>query len=44
MKLLVSGASPISAEVFNFLRICFGCNVLEGYGMTGDLLGASYVG
>lgn len=35
VKLLVSGASPISKEVFDFLRICFGCNVLEGYGMTG---------
>ncbi|GAB4820224.1 hypothetical protein N2152v2_007270 [Parachlorella kessleri] len=34
VKLLVSGASPISPDVFNFLRICFGCNVLEGYGMT----------
>eukprot|EP00887_Chlorella_sp_A99_P004337 scaffold15.g4337.t1 len=31
---MVSGASPISAEVFDFLRICFGATVLEGYGMT----------
>jgi acyl-CoA synthetase (AMP-forming)/AMP-acid ligase II len=28
------GASPISAEVMQFLRICFSCSVLEGYGMT----------
>jgi long-chain acyl-CoA synthetase len=34
VKLLTSGASPISPEVFTFLRICFGCHVLEGYGMT----------
>ena len=34
VKFLSSGASPISAEVFLFLRICFGKNVLEGYGMT----------
>eukprot|EP00775_Hariotina_reticulata_P005555 gene5555-5792_t len=30
----LQGASPISAEVMMFLRICFGCHVLEGYGMT----------
>ena len=32
--LLTSGASPISTEVFTFLRVCFSCAVLEGYGMT----------
>jgi len=34
VRLLSSGASPISSEVFTFLRVCFGCAVLEGYGMT----------
>ncbi|KIZ03320.1 hypothetical protein MNEG_4636 [Monoraphidium neglectum] len=34
VKYLTTGASPISAEVMQFLRICFGCTVLEGYGMT----------
>lgn len=34
VRMLSSGASPISSEVFLFLRICFGPNVLEGYGMT----------
>jgi long-chain acyl-CoA synthetase len=34
VQMLSSGASPISSEVFLFLRICFGSNVLEGYGMT----------
>ncbi|KAL4852872.1 Long chain acyl-CoA synthetase 7 [Chlorella vulgaris] len=34
VRLLTSGASPISAEVFDFLRICFGAAVIEGYGMT----------
>lgn len=34
VAMLSSGASPISSEVFLFLRICFGQNVLEGYGMT----------
>ena len=31
---MTTGASPISEEVFDFLRICFGATVLEGYGMT----------
>ncbi|KAI8468294.1 MAG: hypothetical protein J3K34DRAFT_427744 [Monoraphidium minutum] len=34
VKYLTTGASPISAEVMQFLRICFCCTVLEGYGMT----------
>jgi len=34
VRLLSSGASPISPEVFTFLRICFGAAVVEGYGMT----------
>ncbi|MEW5312614.1 MAG: hypothetical protein WDW38_004237 [Sanguina aurantia] len=27
-------ASPISDEVLDFMRICFGASVMEGYGMT----------
>jgi len=34
VKYMTTGASPISAEVMMFLRVCFGCYVLEGYGMT----------
>jgi long-chain acyl-CoA synthetase len=34
VRYLTTGASPISAEVMMFLRICFGATVLEGYGMT----------
>ena len=34
VRLMTTGASPISEEVFDFLRICFGATVLEGYGMT----------
>ena len=26
---MTTGASPISAEVFDFLRICFGATVIE---------------
>lgn len=31
---MVSGASPIGAEVMDFLRICFSAIVIEGYGLT----------
>uniref|UniRef100_A0A0D9XP15 Long-chain-fatty-acid--CoA ligase n=1 Tax=Leersia perrieri TaxID=77586 RepID=A0A0D9XP15_9ORYZ len=34
VRLMSSGASPLSADVMEFLRICFGGHVLEGYGMT----------
>ncbi|ERN12662.1 long chain acyl-CoA synthetase 6, peroxisomal isoform X1 [Amborella trichopoda] len=29
-----SGASPLSADVMDFLRVCFGGRITEGYGMT----------
>ncbi|KAJ8768327.1 hypothetical protein K2173_021480 [Erythroxylum novogranatense] len=34
VRLIVSGASPLSPDVLEFLKICFGCRVVEGYGMT----------
>eukprot|EP00898_Chlorokybus_atmophyticus_P002686 jgi/Chlat1/3418/Chrsp23S03748 len=34
VRYLGTGASPISAEVFDFMRVCFGARVVEGYGMT----------
>ncbi|EKX40085.1 hypothetical protein GUITHDRAFT_143034 [Guillardia theta CCMP2712] len=34
IRLLASGAAPLSAELHNFLRQVFDCPVLEGYGMT----------
>ncbi|GJN13811.1 hypothetical protein PR202_gb00557 [Eleusine coracana subsp. coracana] len=34
VRLMSSGASPLSPNIMEFLRICFGCEVLEGYGMT----------
>ena len=35
VRVMVSGASPLSPEVMDFLRICFpGALVVEGYGMT----------
>ncbi|KAL3812656.1 hypothetical protein ACJIZ3_013924 [Penstemon smallii] len=34
VRYMISGASPLSPEVMDFLRVCFGCIVVEGYGMT----------
>ncbi|CAN4111134.1 unnamed protein product [Withania somnifera] len=34
VRLMTSGASPLSPDVMEFLRVCFGCQVMEGYGMT----------
>ncbi|GMP40292.1 hypothetical protein CsSME_00010793 [Camellia sinensis var. sinensis] len=34
VRFLGSGASPLSPDVMEFLRVCFGCPVIEGYGMT----------
>ncbi|GMH13162.1 hypothetical protein Nepgr_015003 [Nepenthes gracilis] len=34
IRIMASGASPLSRDVMDFLRVCFGCPLLEGYGMT----------
>ncbi|XP_054806364.1 long chain acyl-CoA synthetase 6, peroxisomal-like [Prosopis cineraria] len=34
VRLMVSGASPLSPDIMDFLKICFGGRVSEGYGMT----------
>ncbi|KAG1365446.1 long chain acyl-CoA synthetase 6, peroxisomal [Cocos nucifera] len=34
VRIMTSGASPLSPDVMDFLRICFGGMILEGYGMT----------
>ena len=34
IRLLASGAAPLSAELHHFLKQVFGCPVLQGYGMT----------
>ncbi|KAJ3411439.1 hypothetical protein HDV05_002174 [Chytridiales sp. JEL 0842] len=34
VRFICSGSAPISMEVLNFLRVAFGCQVLEGYGST----------
>mmetsp|Transcript_34322 Transcript_34322/g.60086 ORF Transcript_34322/g.60086 Transcript_34322/m.60086 type:complete len:666 (+) Transcript_34322:70-2067(+) len=34
VRLMISGSAPISGEVLRFLRICFCCPIIEGYGQT----------
>ncbi|KAJ4954703.1 hypothetical protein NE237_011486 [Protea cynaroides] len=43
VRLMVSGASPLSPDVMDFLRVCFGCRVTEGYGMTETCCTISFV-
>ena len=34
MRLIVTGAAPVSGDVLEFLQIAIGCKIVEGYGMT----------
>jgi len=32
--MMLTGASPISMDTINFLKVCFCCPIIEGYGQT----------
>ena len=34
LRLIVSGSAPLSPDVHDFLRVCFGIPVMQGYGLT----------
>ncbi|KAJ3395697.1 Long-chain-fatty-acid--CoA ligase 1 [Lobulomyces angularis] len=34
VRFMITGAAPIAADVMDYLRVLFGCNILEAYGQT----------
>lgn len=41
VKAIISGSAPLTAPVHEFLLICFGCPVIQGYGLTETCAGAT---
>ena len=34
LRIAISGGAPLAAETHKFVQVCFGCPVLQGYGLT----------
>jgi long-chain acyl-CoA synthetase len=41
VRLMLSGAAPLSSKVQDFLRVVFMCDVIQGYGLTETTAGAT---
>lgn len=41
VKAIVSGSAPLTSPVHEFLLVCFGCPVIQGYGLTETCAGAT---
>jgi len=41
VRLMMSGGAPFGADCHEFIRICFGCTVMQGYGLTETCGGCS---
>jgi long-chain acyl-CoA synthetase len=40
VRLMATGSAPLSGEVIDFLKICFCCELVEGYGLTETCAGS----
>jgi long-chain acyl-CoA synthetase len=40
VRIMATGSAPLSAEVIDFLKICFCTDLLEGYGLTETCAGS----
>lgn len=43
VRYLLSGGAPLSASTHEFMKVCFGCPVIQGYGLTETTGGVSCV-
>lgn len=41
VRIMVTGSAPMSKEAQDFIKICFSCPLLEGYGLTETIAGTT---
>jgi long-chain acyl-CoA synthetase len=34
VRMMCTGSAPLSPEIAEFMKVCFGCPLVEGYGLT----------